>query len=478
MSRMLSASDAVKHRKRLTELFSYCKLESTGEMPDTAFCESKIDDLIAYLADEKAFLFAEPDEGDIEGFLWACRIIRDGEERFHTLYFAVGENAQGKGLGSKLILNAEKKAEELGIAVCELNVHSHNEKAKIFYIRRGYTPKTAVSEERVTLSKCISTSRNVDMDIYFDENYGKLYAKAEKGEAVVREYKCAAGTVRHQFIIRKIDLPTDGVYYDAVTPYGYGGPIITSLNDGYTAAELASMYEADFAEYAKEHNVVSEFVRFHPICKNALDFKEVYSAECIRHTLITDLTAEDPVAEQFSKSCRKNIRRAINSGVSYRVTKSPENVDAFREVYYSTMDRNRAGDYYYFGDEYFADCLKYYRDNIVCAEAIYEGKTIAAGIYFVCKDVIHVHLSGTLSEYLHLSPAYVLRYAIAVWGKENGYKLIHHGGGRTNSPEDSLYLFKKQFAVKNELEFYVGKKVWNDGAYRKLCDIAGVDGKG
>ena len=35
------------------------------------------------------------------------------------------------------------------------------------------------------------------------------------------------------------------------------------------------------------------------------------------------------------KTCRKNIRQALNKGVTYRVTKSPENIDSFKEIYYS-----------------------------------------------------------------------------------------------------------------------------------------------
>ena len=61
-----------------------------------------------------------------------------------------------------------------------------------------------------------------------------------------------------------------------------------------------------------------------------------------------------------------------------------------------------------------------------------------------------------------MSPAYILRYAVTVWGKENGYKLIHHGGGRSNSEEDSLYLFKKNFAKLYDTDFYIGKKIWNE----------------
>lgn len=318
---------------------------------------------------------------------------------------------------------------------------------------------------------------NSVQDIYFDPNYGKLYEKAENGKAVVWEYDGKEGKVCHQFIVREIPIQHgDEPWYDIVTPYGYGGPLICNVSEGYTREALISAFEKAFGEYCKENKIVSEFVRFHPIIKNADDFVDMYNAKCIRHTLGTNLEAyDDPVASEFSKSCRKNIRRAINKGISWKITEKPDNIDSFKEIYFSTMDRNNASDYYYFDDEYFSNCLKYFKDNIIYVEAIFEEKTIAAGFYFVYNGTIHIHLSGTLSEYLHLSPAYILRYAVSLWGKENGCKIVHHGGGTSNSEENSLFLFKKQFAQNTEFDFCVGKKIWNKEIYDELCKINGND---
>ena len=68
-------------------------------------------------------------------------------------------------------------------------------------------------------------------------------------------------------------------------------------------------------------------------------------------------------------------------------------------------------------------------------------KVIAAGFYILSDGVIHAHLSGTLKEYIHLSPAYIVKYATALWGKEHGFRLVHYGGGTSRDPENSLYLF-------------------------------------
>lgn len=317
---------------------------------------------------------------------------------------------------------------------------------------------------------------NIASDIYFDDNYGKLYEKADKGQAVIFQHESPYGKIKHQFIKRRIpaDLLQEGEeYYDIVTPYGYGGPLILECDDA-NKDELVKSFCDAFTSYCKEEKIVSEFVRFHPIAENALDFKVVYNPIWDRNTLGTNLVFDDPVQTEFSKSCRKSIRQAMNKGATYRITYQPENLKTFQDVYYATMKRNDATEYYFFDDEYFADCLKYYKDNILLIEVVYEDKVIAAGMYFLYDKMIHVHLSGTMSEYLYLSPAYVLRYALACWGKEHGYEIIHHGGGRSNAEDDSLFLFKKQFASQTKFDFYVGRKIWMPQKYSQICSDNGI----
>lgn len=308
-------------------------------------------------------------------------------------------------------------------------------------------------------------------DIYFDDKYGKLYEKADVGRAEIFRFENQYGKIKHQFIKREIpeSLWSQEKLYDIVTPYGYGGPVVLEAAEGEKEKLVNSFYSA-FSEYCRAERIVSEFIRFHPVLNNALDFKEVYQPIWDRNTLGTNLRDfEDPVQSEFSKRCRKNIRQAVGKGVSFRICYQPKSLDLFKTIYYDTMTRNAASDYYYFDDDYFKMCLENYARNILLIEAVFEDKIIAAGMYFLYNKTIHVHLSGTLHEYLYLSPAYILRYALALWGKENGYELIHHGGGRSNREDDSLYLFKKQFAGHTKFDFYIGRKIWMPDKYTQIC---------
>lgn len=173
--------------------------------------------------------------------------------------------------------------------------------------------------------------------------------------------------------------------------------------------------------------------------KNAKDFVGFYKVEQIRKTLVTYLSdKENPVEVQFIKSCRNKIRQSLNKGVTYEVEESPKTLDEFKQIYYSTMDRNLASEYYYF--DYI---LSEMSEQVLLIKALYEDKVIAAMLCFISDGTMHIHLSGTLNEYLHLSPAYILRYAATVCAHEHGMRQIHHGGGRTNSEDDSLFNYKK-----------------------------------
>ena len=70
------------------------------------------------------------------------------------------------------------------------------------------------------------------LDIYFNEDYGKLGEYVEPGRNCVFQIDSENGSVRHMFILRTVPWLVDGVqYYDIVTPYGYGGPIVTRANN-------------------------------------------------------------------------------------------------------------------------------------------------------------------------------------------------------------------------------------------------------
>ncbi len=312
-------------------------------------------------------------------------------------------------------------------------------------------------------------------DLFFDPAYGRLYEKMERGICEEYIYSSVIGEVRHLFIRREIPKLVHGErWFDAITPYGYGGPRIIHCATG-CHSDLVSAFEAAFRIYCEEHRIVSEFVRFHPIFGNARDFSTCYDVTYQRETVGTTLDGfSDPAASEFSKSAKKTLRRSLNAGVTCRITQAPKNLSRFKEIYYETMSRVHADSYYFFDDDYFDQCLLQFGDQIVLAEAVYNDQVIAAELHFLYGGIMHTHLSGTVAAFHQLSPIYVLQYGAVQWGKEKGAKLIHAGGGRTNCPEDPLYKFKKKFGQHTGFRFYTGRKIWNSDIYAELCSKSGA----
>lgn len=315
------------------------------------------------------------------------------------------------------------------------------------------------------------------MDIYFLKEYGELYEEVEGGKLQVFKLESKLGKVTNMFIKREIPMKVNGItYYDITTPYGYGGPRIVECKNSRNREELINEYEKQFAKYCKKNKIVSEFIRFHPFIKNHNDFYKVYEIEYMRKTIGTNLRDyDDPCQEEFSKSGRQIARKLFREGVTFELEEDPKKLKDFINIYKSTMDRNEASKFYYFGEDYFKEMLDNLPGHVMVSKALYKGEVIAVELYLLYDNYIHAHLSGTLNKYVYLSPSYVLKYGIAKWGKENGYELIHYGGGISNSSNDSLLEFKKRFGKNTEFNFYIGKKVWNNNVYKKLCKHKNVE---
>ena len=311
-------------------------------------------------------------------------------------------------------------------------------------------------------------------DIYFEPDYARLY-ETDETKAVEFRFENEYGVITNLFLKRKINVqPADGIqYYDITTPYGYGGPVVHHTTD---QEKLIKAYMESFQAYTVREHIIAEFVRFHPIIGNGKVFQEAYQAIFDRKTVGTNLTFDNVIEAEFSKHKRRDIRRILkNPDIRYEVDENPESLDDFIEIYYSTMDRDGADHYYYFDRDYFHMMLEKFRGHITTGKVFLGEKLIAMGVYFRYGKYLHAHLSGTLSEYLEYSPAYILKYALALYGHEKGYEVIHYGGGSSRSEENGLYQFKREFGKNTVFDFYLAKKVWNQDVYLLICEASGAD---
>lgn len=304
-------------------------------------------------------------------------------------------------------------------------------------------------------------------EIYYAKKYVQLYNEKQnivdfnykKGE---NEFYCLS--VKNP--IEKIgELELSDGYFDSETPYGYGGPITNSEDQGFIEEALLA-----YSEELKKQNVIAEFLRFNPF--NA--FPEKFGAALSfsaheRNTISINLNRPlEDIFSSFKSSLRRNIRKAIQNNLVFRVAeKTDETIMNFAELYTLTMQKNKASQFYFFDKTYFKDLCKI--PNVQIVEVLHEGKVTNAAILFEESHRIYYHLGASHPDHYHLNGNPFLFYSIAGLYAEKKNELFL-GGGNSISPEDALFKFKSKFNPTETLPFYIGGLIVSD-IYHEYCEL-------
>ena len=307
-------------------------------------------------------------------------------------------------------------------------------------------------------------------DVYHLSGYVKAFQIHGDGEPMLFYYEDRE--LRGINVVMKRDVAEapnfrgkleEGVYFDFISPYGYGGWLIEGNGD---TENLFSAYES----WCRDHGVVSEFMRYSPVQNNARYAKTFYDVTMLGETIAMDLTSADVIWTNLTSKNRNMVRKAMKAGVKIYHGQFPEIYETFREMYNATMDSNEASAYYYFSDAFYHSILNDLPNEAQVFWAQLDGKIIAAAIMLTANGHMNYHLAGSLREYQHLAPSNLLLYQAALWGVANGCKSFHLGGG-VGCQKDSLYKFKSAFNRNDRLEYGIGKKVYLADTYQKLVEM-------
>ena len=322
----------------------------------------------------------------------------------------------------------------------------------------------------------ISSSRR---DIYFTPEYYKLYEHLGDGTAFCFVFDNGSETGLYPFLKNEINslgytLPEK--YYDIQGAYGYNGVLTDSTDPGFTD----SFYNA-LGGYCRENNIVAEFTRFHPLLANYRFnngyFNIIDDRICVYFNLEKP---RDEIFRDFQLTTRKQIRRA-SGRYGIEVITERQGVswaeDIF-SIYKTTMNRVGAVKSLYFNETFFRELLSL--ESAVLFRAMQHDKLIAFIIGFSGGDYFHGHLGGSLGEYINMSPNGLLYWTMINYAADNGFRLLHIGGGDTPDADNSLLKFKLNYS-KTTLPFKIGKKIHNQEVYDEVvrqwsarCDAAFV----
>ena len=309
-------------------------------------------------------------------------------------------------------------------------------------------------------------------DVYYRCEYAVSFMENEDGTPYLLNYVGQTGSLCYPIIEKDIaefdkfkNIIPYGQYFDWNTPYGYGGPLsnVERFND-----KEQEQFRKELFELARKRNVVSQFLRFHPMLQNQTVCSQAIENVYIKDTIYIDMDTEDDLMVQMDSKNRNLIRKAIKSGIEIKHDNG-KYIDEFMEIYKTTMDRDDARAFYYFPHSYYEYMKKHMSDETEYFYAFKDGVMVAASIFFYNDHVMHYHLSGNYVEYRTYAPTNLILYEAANWGRAQGIKALHLGGGV--GVEDSLFHFKKQFNKNGRIGFYIGRNIFDKEKYTELLNI-------
>src|SRR5450759_2629094 len=253
---------------------------------------------------------------------------------------------------------------------------------------------------------------------------------------------------------------------DVVSPYGYGGA--TYEGDGVDPQTAEESLKYVLQSFFTQMNVISEFVR-EDIFAEHLTPRHDGERLVQQQNVVVDLqvTMEEHWL-RYAPKVRKNVHRAEEAGLRVEIGNSESFLEPFLGIYYETMNRRHANDYFFLAREK----LQLLHDSLQPAGGLQYAlvflneRVVAAELVLLSVDTLYSFLGGTDAGYFALRPADLLKHKVIAWGHQQGYARFVLGGGL--KPGDGLFQFKRAFEPGGLMDFCVRRIVWNNEQYDLL----------
>ncbi len=310
----------------------------------------------------------------------------------------------------------------------------------------------------------------IDHDFYHLPGYAWLSVLQEQGDPGA--FLATEGRRRLfvPLIIRPIRPPAGvegGPFFDASSPYGYAGPLLSPGPPGEEGGFLGRAVDAFLAEM-RRRRIVSVFLRLHPLF-NLPEGPLRDSGILVQHgeTVSVDLTSSlEEMWRQTRANHRRNIKRAAREGQVARMDEKWSHFDDFIELYHETMTRLEADTFYFFPREYFVRLREVLGDRLHLCVVEIGGHVVSSALLVETCGIVQYHLGGTRDAYLSRHPLKTILHFARGWAKGRGNRLLHLGGG-LGGRKDSLFEFKAGFSHARH-PFFTWRLVVDDSAYRRL----------
>lgn len=331
--------------------------------------------------------------------------------------------------------------------------------------------RASVESERLKWHAALAKLPSDRRDVYFSPEYLLPFEASGRGEALC--YIFSQGDALFIYPFLKIAILVndqqclDKTVYDIESAYGYGGPVV---NDAGESKEFLDLAWAQFSRWSHQENIVSEFIRFHPLIKNE-NWASQKMATCFdRSTIAIELQSypKELIGSSFYKGHRQMVNRAKRSGFLFEVSELASELDWFPNLYLQTQTHLESSDETKFSDAYFRSLSKCFKEKSWLGILRLNDHVAVAVLVLECELYIHSHLMAYATDLKMHGMINLVLHEISLWGAAHGKQLMHIGGGKTSSDGDSLFKFKKTLSP-NLCNFSIGKLCHNENAYERLA---------
>jgi hypothetical protein len=301
------------------------------------------------------------------------------------------------------------------------------------------------------------------LDIYYLPEYYETWISEERAEPICVYAKINNSNFLYTFFKKEItEYDLDKKYYDIFSAYGYGG-VVSDVKD----KKDVEIFNKIFNEWCYENNIIAEFIRENP----AINKKKEYIRDALYLKVRTNVYVKtEPDYKIPSSSARRNIKKAIKSGLYVEIDEDLETIDEFIKLYDLTAKRLKMDKYYLFSKEYFYNQKKYLIDNVKLINIKFEDKIISSTLFYYRFNKAVYHLSASNFNFQNLRPNDLLLNEMIEESKRLRCLLLSLGGGTTDKEDDSLFIFKKRFG-QDLRDVFIGKKVHNQKVYNLVCNL-------
>lgn len=308
-------------------------------------------------------------------------------------------------------------------------------------------------------------------DFYHTYDYHHT-SKSEHESPVLLKYQEKDIIIALPLLIRNV---FNTPYKDATCVYGYAGPISKGVNNTFNNKNFIKSLKI----YFKENNIISVFNRLNPY----IDFQDVVLADYGKikmqgKVVNIDLTLDvEEQRQNYQSRLKTHVNKSRRNCTVKRVL-NDNDLSKFIEIYHENMDRINARESYYFSDEYYKRMTKSkdFETETLLAVHNETGEVIAGSMFIKTNNIVQYHLSGSINNYLYLTPTKLLIDEMRLKAKKEGYTYFNLGGGLGGYDDDSLFRFKSSFA-KDFKKFNLWNLIVDEEAYQKLVSEKNIVAK-